>query len=178
MTLVFYSVSVSPHVIPFVEEVRRQRPDITIKYIVRGFTGLRPVERNSPKKGWDDFCKADYLMQAADDWTETRRLLKECDVLFCGFRETETFEEQVNAGFFFEYMLADRQELFSVITEKFQTITQFGVNAAELARQVTVAHLRGIDRIMPIENAMDIGVYLNGHDLIRTLSRVARVHDR
>ena len=98
MTLVFYSVSVSPHVIPFVEEVRRQRPDITIKYIVRGFTGLRPVEKNSPKKGWDDFCKVDYVMRAADDWNSTRRLLKECDVLFCGFRETEIFEERVQTG--------------------------------------------------------------------------------
>lgn len=98
MTLVFYSVNVSPHVIPFVEEVRRQRPDITIKYIVRGFAGLRPVEKNSPKKGWDDFCKVDYVMKAADDWAETGRLLKECDVLFCGFRETEIFEERVKAG--------------------------------------------------------------------------------
>lgn len=98
MTLIIYTVNVSPHVIPFVEEVRRQRPDITIKYIARGFAGLRPVEKNSPKKGWGDFCKADYLMRAADDWEGTRRLLKECDVLFCGFRETEIFEERVKTG--------------------------------------------------------------------------------
>ena len=75
------------------------------------------------------------------------------------------------AGFFFEYMLGNRQELFSVITEKFQTITQFGIDAAELARQITAAHLRGIDRIVPIGKAMDIGVFWDGHDLIRELSR-------
>lgn len=76
------------------------------------------------------------------------------------------------AGFFFEYTLVNRQELFSVVTEKFQTITQFGIDAAELARQIAAANLRGIDRIVPIGKAMDIGVFWDGHDLMRELSRV------
>ena len=79
------------------------------------------------------------------------------------------------AGFFFEYALGNRQELFSVITEKFQTITQFGIDAVELARQIAAAHLRGIDRIVPIGKAMDIGVFWDGHDLIRELSRLVTV---
>jgi len=76
------------------------------------------------------------------------------------------------SGFFFEYTLQDRQELFSVITEKFQTITYFGIDATELAQQLVSAHLRGIDRIVPIGKAMDIGVFWDGHDLIRELSRI------
>ncbi len=76
------------------------------------------------------------------------------------------------AGFFFEYALADRKELFSVITEKFQTITQFGIDSAELARQIASAHLRGIDRIVPVGHAMDIGAIWDGHDLICELSRL------
>ena len=75
------------------------------------------------------------------------------------------------AGFFFEYALGNRQELFSVITEKSQTITQFGIDAAELAQQIAAAYLRGIDRIVSIGRAMDIGVFWDGHDLIRELSR-------
>ncbi len=75
------------------------------------------------------------------------------------------------AGFFFEYALADRKELFAVITEKFQTITQFGVDSAELAHQIVDAHLRGIDRLVPIGHAMDIGAIWDGHDLIGVLSR-------
>ena len=75
------------------------------------------------------------------------------------------------AGFFFEYALGSRQELFSVITEKFQTITQFGIDATELAQQIAAAHLRGVDRVVPIGKAMDIGVLWDGHDLIRELSR-------
>ena len=76
------------------------------------------------------------------------------------------------AGFFFEYALKDRGELFKVVTEKFQTVTQFGIDAAELARQVASAHLRGIDRIVPIGQAMNIGVVWDGFDLVRNLSRV------
>ena len=75
------------------------------------------------------------------------------------------------AGFFFEYNLTNREELFNVVTEKFQTITQFGIDAVELAQQIAAAHLRGIDRIVPIGKAMDIGVFWDGHDLIRELSR-------
>lgn len=76
------------------------------------------------------------------------------------------------AGFFFEYALKSRDELFNVVTEKFQTVTQFGIDAAELARQIASAHLRGIDRIVPVGQAMNIGILWDGFDLIRMLSRI------
>ena len=79
------------------------------------------------------------------------------------------------AGFFFEYALKSRDELFNVVTEKFQTVTQFGIDAAELARQIASAHLRGIDRIVPVGQAMDIGVIWDGFDLVRSLSRIIGV---
>ena len=76
------------------------------------------------------------------------------------------------AGFFFEYILKGREELFKIVTEKFQTITQFGIDVDSLQRQIADYHLRGIDRIVPIGKAMDIGVFWDGHDLIRELSRI------
>ena len=76
------------------------------------------------------------------------------------------------AGFFFEYSLKDRDELFKIVTEKYQTITQFGVDVDELRRQIVGNHLRGIDRIVPIGQAMDVGVVWDGFDLVRCLSRV------
>lgn len=79
------------------------------------------------------------------------------------------------AGFFFEYALRSRDELFAVVTEKFQTITQFGIDAAELRQQVVENGLRGIDRIVPIGQAMNIGVVWDGCDLVRSLSRVISV---
>jgi hypothetical protein len=36
-------------------------------------------------------------------------------------------------------------------------------------------HLRGIDRIVPMGSAMDIGLIWDGYDLINVLSRVVSV---
>lgn len=78
-------------------------------------------------------------------------------------------------GFFFEYSLKSREEFFSVVTEKFQTITQFGVDVEELRCQVIEHGLRGIDRIVPIGQAMNIGIVWDGCDLVRSLSRFVNV---
>ena len=94
--------------------------------------------------------------------------------------EFSTIEPQVvgltkhrgKAGFFFEYALKARQEFFAVVTEKFQTITQFGVDVEALREEILAANLRGIDRIVPFGKAMDIGAVWDGHDLIRELSRM------
>ncbi len=83
-------------------------------------------------------------------------------------------EHRGKGGFFFEYHLHDREEFFEVVTEKFQTITQFGVNVEELRRQIVERGLRGVDRIVPIGQAMDIGVVWDGYDLVRMLSRIIR----
>ena len=84
----------------------------------------------------------------------------------------DMIQHRGKAGFFFEYALEDRDELFKVVTEKFQTITQFGVDVDELRRQIVDNHLRGIDRVVSIGQAMDVGVVWDGFDLVRSLSRV------
>ena len=98
MTLAVYTTIASPHVLPFIEEVRRQYPGIEVKYIERGFAGLQPVEKIKVKRGWDAFGRLDYVLRAADDWELTWKILRECDILLCGFREPELFEERVKAG--------------------------------------------------------------------------------
>ena len=85
---------------------------------------------------------------------------------------SDVISHRGKAGFFFEYVLKSRDELFKIVTEKFQTITQFGIDVDSLRRQIAEYHLRGVDRIVPIGKAMDIGVFWDGHDLIRELSRV------
>lgn len=84
----------------------------------------------------------------------------------------DMIQHRGKAGFFFECALKDRDELFKVVTEKFQTVTQFGIDTDSLRRQVVEHHIRGIDRIVPIGQAMDVGVVWDGFDLVRCLSRV------
>lgn len=78
-------------------------------------------------------------------------------------------------GFFFEYSLKNIEELAKVITEKYQTITYFGIDATALQKKLIKANVRGIDRIVPVGQAMNIDVIWDGHDLIRELSRIVKV---
>lgn len=78
-------------------------------------------------------------------------------------------------GYFFEYALEDLNELYDVISEKFQTITYFGIDAYELRDKLIATEVRGIDRIVPIGRAMDIDIVWDGYDLIRELSRIIKV---
>ena len=78
-------------------------------------------------------------------------------------------------GYFFEYALKDENELFAVITEKFQTITYFGIDPEKLCSALIASNTRGIDRIVPIGKALNIDVIWDGHDLIKELSRIINV---
>jgi hypothetical protein len=89
--------------------------------------------------------------------------------------DTEIVSHRGKAGFFFEYSLGTRDDLFAVVTEKFQTVTQFGIDVQKLRDEIVSRHLRGIDRIVPIGQAMNIDAIWDGYDLIRTLSRIVTV---
>jgi len=75
-------------------------------------------------------------------------------------------------GFFYEYNTPDLNSLASVVNEKYQTLTYFGVDKTTLLDFVIKNRLRGIDRIVPIGAALDIGVVWDGYDLVRSLSRI------
>ncbi len=74
-------------------------------------------------------------------------------------------------GLFYEYSLNDFKELYSVITDRYQTITYFGIDNEKLKRDIVSLGLRGVDRIVPVGKAMDIDVFWDGHDLVHELSR-------
>lgn len=74
-------------------------------------------------------------------------------------------------GYFYEYSLQNLNEFFEIVNEKYQTITYFGINSCEIGKEITNHNLNGIDRIVPIGKAMDIGVMWDGHNLVAELSR-------
>ena len=79
------------------------------------------------------------------------------------------------SGYFYEYVTENMDDIAPIITSKFQTLTYCGVSK-ELLESFVVRHrLTGIDRIVPVGSAMDIGLIWDGYDLIRTLSRVCDI---
>jgi hypothetical protein len=80
-----------------------------------------------------------------------------------------------NNGYFYEYATNNLDDLAAIVTNKYQTLTYFGLPREELASFVQRNRLSGIDRIVPVGQAMNLGLIWDGYDLIRTLSRVCDV---
>ena len=78
-------------------------------------------------------------------------------------------------GYFYEHSMPSIDEIASIVTEKYQTVSYFGVDPEEIRKAVLAQRLKGIDRITPIGKAMDIGVIWDGYDLVRMLSRIVNV---
>jgi hypothetical protein len=80
-----------------------------------------------------------------------------------------------HSGYFYEWVIPQLHHAAAMVTSKYQTLTYFGLPREELASFVTSNRLPGIDRIVPVGEAMDIGPIWDGFDLIRTLSRVCDI---
>jgi hypothetical protein len=77
-----------------------------------------------------------------------------------------------NSGYFYEVDINDLNELTELIETKIQTITYFGLKKEEILNFILNNNLIGVDRIVPVGKALEIGLTWDGYDLINTLSRV------
>jgi hypothetical protein len=75
-------------------------------------------------------------------------------------------------GHFFEYEADVLDEIVPIVNLKYQTLTYCGVDSAELKDIVVSNSLLGIDRIIPIGQAMDMSVIWDGYDIVKNLSRI------
>jgi hypothetical protein len=81
-------------------------------------------------------------------------------------------EHRGRYGFFFETIDNDLTQLRRIVNTRYQTLTCYGVDTHALAQMVVSNRLAGIDRIVAVGRALDIGVIWDGYDLIRTMSRI------
>ena len=75
-------------------------------------------------------------------------------------------------GHFFEYDAEALDEIVPIINLKYQTLTYCGFDSAALKNIVVANSLQGIDRIVPIGQAMDMSVIWDGYDMVKNLSRI------
>jgi hypothetical protein len=78
-------------------------------------------------------------------------------------------------GYFYEFDAASLDELAPIVNARYQTLTYFGVDKQALLDFVVTQRLSGIDRIVPVGSALDIGVIWDGYDIIASLSRIIDV---
>ncbi|MYN46071.1 acyl-CoA reductase [Pseudoduganella sp. FT93W] len=75
-------------------------------------------------------------------------------------------------GMVYEYETDDLHQVAHIVNNKYQTLTHFGLSREQATGFVLDNRLAGIDRIVPIGTALDIGIIWDGYDMVRTLSRI------
>jgi hypothetical protein len=80
-----------------------------------------------------------------------------------------------NCGFFFEYELADLEQILPIVSRRYQTMSYAGLDKAELQALVIQGRALGIDRIVTIGRTLEFSLQWDGYDLVRTLSRLVAV---
>ena len=78
-------------------------------------------------------------------------------------------------GFFYQFDISKIKEIQKYINKKFQTLTYFGFSKKELNNFIFDNKIDGIDRIVPIGQALDIDFYWDGYDINKILSRIVDV---
>ncbi len=75
------------------------------------------------------------------------------------------------SGTIHELTLPELSFLAPIINERYQTLSYFGLNAQDVRNLIANHGLRGIDRVVPIGRALEMGVIWDGYDIVRSLSR-------
>lgn len=78
-------------------------------------------------------------------------------------------------GTIHEVTLETVDMLATIVNERYQTLTYFGLDPVTLRSFILEHRLRGIDRIVPIGKALDMGIFWDGYDIVGSLSRVIDV---
>ena len=75
------------------------------------------------------------------------------------------------SGGFFEYETKNISKVKEFVNNKYQTLTYFGIDKNKLKDFVFKNNLKGIDRIVPIGQSLNIGLMWDGYNIPIILSR-------
>ena len=75
-------------------------------------------------------------------------------------------------GYFYEVEITRLEELSKFSNVFTQTLTYFGFEKKDFYKIIKIKNFDGIDRIVPIGQALDISLNWDGYDIINILSKV------
>ena len=156
--------------------------------------GKKNVNRRAQKKFWDKLYALvirKYNLEESSAVEKYTLLCKKINFLRnnCNFIKYENYiyilklKKLVNNldelrgkwGLFYEYETNNLNKISIFLNKKFQTMTYFGLDK-NFCKKIVVDNLTdGIDRIVPIGQALDINLNWDGFDLNKSLTRVLEV---
>lgn len=75
-------------------------------------------------------------------------------------------------GYFYEYNISNLDEIINSTNSSFQTLTYYGISREKLNKFIHNNQIRGIDRVVPIGQALAMEIIWDGYDLNKTLTRI------
>ena len=96
MRFVVHALTVSPHVVPLLDELVRQHSDIDLTYVATSWRGTD--KSDDTKKGWDSFSRLNYVLNEDRDKDAVKDALENSEVLYSGFRCVDLFERRLRRG--------------------------------------------------------------------------------
>lgn len=75
------------------------------------------------------------------------------------------------SGLFLVYVLSNEEELNALMDIKLQTLSYWGIEQEQLLKLSENTSIRGLDRIVPVGQALDFSAVWDGFDLLGQLSR-------
>jgi len=75
-------------------------------------------------------------------------------------------------GYFYEFNIDNLAELKKTVNTKFQTLSYYGLSKSYLEIFFRNTNLEGIDRVVPIGQALDINLFWDGYDINKILTRI------
>lgn len=75
-------------------------------------------------------------------------------------------------GLFYERGISTLEDLLPILTPKVQTLVCGGLEPGETARFLVRRHAEGVDRVVPLGQALEMDAIWDGKDLIAQLSRI------
>ncbi len=92
-------------------------------------------------------------------------------VLHADKTEINKFRQSCGGGFFFECYIDSLNDLINLISRKDQTLTYFGYEPGELRNFAKEVNGSGIDRIVPIGQALNFSPAWDGYSLLNELTK-------
>ncbi len=85
--------------------------------------------------------------------------------------KSQEFLEKTKWGFFYEYKINNLIDIEYLVKKKLQTLTYTGFTKKYLSNFFRKYNFNGIDRVVPIGQALNINLIWDGYDMIKLLSR-------
>lgn len=96
-------------------------------------------------------------------------------LVFATLKSIQNKLHTCGGGYFYTAAIQSPDDLSSFFSKKIQTIAYFGLNEAEKLQLVKVAAGKGLDRLVPVGQALAFNNYWDGYDLLEQLTQLTAV---